>query len=108
MLNAEHAKNMAEKPVRVASSFSPALARARNVPRGRFGAEAVGFPSQVCAACSIISVLTQWGATLVIQLRGTEGQRDRGTEREPTRRPSSQGLSPKADIAQDLVLSWFG
>ena len=23
----------------------------------------------VCAACSIISVLTQWGATLVIQLR---------------------------------------
>jgi len=24
----------------------------------------------VCAACSIISVLTQWGATLVIKLRG--------------------------------------
>jgi hypothetical protein len=26
----------------------------------------------VCAACSIISVLTQWGATLVIKLRERE------------------------------------
>ena len=83
MLNAEHAKNMAEKPVRVASSFSPALARARNVPRGRFGAEAVGFPSQVCAACSIISVLTQWGATLVIKLRERERERERARPLRP-------------------------
>ena len=27
-----------------------------------------------CATCSIISVLTQWGATLVIQLREGEGE----------------------------------
>ena len=30
----------------------------------------------MCAACSIISVLTQWGATLVIKLR--ERERERG------------------------------
>ena len=26
-----------------------------------------------CAACSILSVLTQWGATLVIKLKGEDG-----------------------------------
>jgi hypothetical protein len=31
----------------------------------------------VCAACSIISVLTQWGATLVIKLRESHTDTDR-------------------------------
>jgi len=31
----------------------------------------------VCAACSIISVLTQWGATLVIKIRERERERER-------------------------------
>ena len=30
----------------------------------------------MCAACSIISVLTQWGATLVIKLRERERERE--------------------------------
>ena len=30
----------------------------------------------MCAACSIISVLTQWGATLVIKIRERERERD--------------------------------
>jgi hypothetical protein len=29
----------------------------------------------VCATCSIISVLTQWGATLVIKIRERERER---------------------------------
>ena len=32
---------------------------------------------RVCAACSIISVLTQWGATLVIKIRERERERER-------------------------------
>ena len=31
----------------------------------------------MCAACSIISVLTQWGATLVIKIRERERERER-------------------------------
>jgi hypothetical protein len=31
---------------------------------------------RVCAACSIISVLTQWGATLVIKIRERERERE--------------------------------
>ena len=40
---------------------------------------------RVCAACSIISVLTQWGATLVLLIKMRERERERERESERAR-----------------------
>ena len=47
----------------------------------------------MCAACSIISVLTQWGATLVIKLRERQREREREYSLDGCTSPRS-GLSP--------------
>ena len=58
----------------------------------------------MCAACSIISVLTQWGATLVIKVREREreGEREREREKERESSPLSTdcNITARSSLAQ--------
>ena len=58
----------------------------------------------VCAACSIISVLTQWGATLVIQLR--ERERDSAPASRRNNSHHVHGCSSKIRMMH-MMRNWF-
>ena len=57
----------------------------------------------MCAACSIISVLTQWGATLVIKIREREREREReslAVKMQTVDNLFYGGVEPRASLSQ--------
>ena len=62
-----------------------------------------GYHDLECATCSIISVLTQWGATLVIQLRERERDSDDNTTSAQMHRHFAKMASAGIDFGDNAL-----